>query len=219
LVAAVAFAVVAAACATSPPASPQATDLAPSPSPTIGSPPSVSIASSPPPASGLAASPSSSAGGSGQPTSPEPGLFALIGGDSKNGLTFRYDPDTTARVAVDPGLAADATALAIGLYTVTGQDPVADFAIVSIIRLRDPKPTDAWFRTYRDSYDASACAAAGGVARHAQTELAGRTVFIAGCAGGAFTYHVVVPAHAAVVSITAVGPGRLGERLAKDIEN
>ena len=44
-------------------------------------------------------------------------------------------------------------------------------------------------------------------------------MFIGTCAGGAFTYHVLLPAHGAVVSITGVGPGRLGERIAGDIEN
>lgn len=153
------------------------------------------------------------------PTRPDPGLFAIIGRAGTNGLTFQYDPDTTARVATDPGLERDASALAIGLYTVTGQTPVADYAIVSIVRLRDAQPDDAWFRAYRDSYDTSACAQAGGVARHAQTLISQRTVFIAGCTGGAFTYHVFLPAHGAVVSITAVGSGRLGERVAGAIEN
>jgi hypothetical protein len=149
----------------------------------------------------------------------DPRLFALIGGDAGTGLTFQYDPDTTARVAADPGLGADAAALAIGLYTPTGENPVTDYAIVSIVRLRNPKPDEAWFRSYRDSYDVSACAQAGGVARHAETQIAGRNVFIAGCTGGAFTYHVFVAAHGAVVSITSVGPGALGQRLANDIEN
>jgi len=192
------------------------TSLAPvSPAtPSSSSPSSPSLSGSP-------SSPSSSAtaGGSGQPAAPDPGLFAIIGGDADRGLIFQYDPDTTARVAADRGLAADATALAIGLYTIAGQDPVEDYAIVSIVRLRDATPDEAWFRAYRDSYDSSACAAAGGVARHAEAEIANRTVFIAGCAGGAFTYHIFLPAQGAVVSITAVGPGRLGERLANDIEN
>jgi hypothetical protein len=44
----------------------------------------------------------------------------------------------------------------------------------------------------------------------------GRTVFIGGCAGGAFTYHVRLDG-GIVVSLTAVGPARLGERLAADV--
>ena len=152
-------------------------------------------------------------------TAADPSLFAIVGADATKGLTFQYDGETTARVAADPGLARDASALAIGLYTVTGQAPASDYAIVSVVRLRDPHPDEVWFRAYRDSYDTSACAQAGGVARHAQTNIGGRTVFVAGCTGGAFAYHVFVPAHGAVVSITAVGPGRLGDRIAGAIEN
>ena len=55
--------------------------------------------------------------------------------------------------------------------------------MVSIVHLRDPAANDEWFRSYRDSYDESACAQAGGVARHAQTPMNGRTVYIGGCAG------------------------------------
>jgi hypothetical protein len=146
----------------------------------------------------------------------DPGLFAVIGGDSSDGLVFQYDPDTTATVAADPGLARDAVGLAIGLYTVRGQQPVVDYAVASVVHLRNPAADDEWFRSYRDSYDTSACAQAGGVARHAQTPMNGRTVFIAGCAGGAFTYHVRLE-QGIVVSLTAVGPGRLGDRLAADV--
>lgn len=146
----------------------------------------------------------------------DPDLFAVIGGDSADGLDFHYDPDTTATVATDPGLATDAVGLAIGLYTIRGQQPVVDYAIASIVQLRRPAADDEWYRSYRDSYDTSACAQAGGVARHAQTPMNGRTVFIGGCAGGAFTYHVRLE-QGIVVSLTAVGPGRLGDRLAADV--
>ena len=121
---------------------------------------------------------------------------------------------TAGRVASDKGLAKDASALAIGLYTVTGQQPVADYAITSIVKLRDPLANEDWFRAYRDSYDASACAQAGGVVRHAEAPIAGRQVFIGSCAGGAFTYHLRLDAQGLVISITGVGPGRLGERVA-----
>jgi hypothetical protein len=158
----------------------------------------------------------SSSSGPASSAEADPGLFAVIGGDSSTGLDFRYDPDTTAAVAADPGLARDAAGLAIGLYTVHGQEPVVDYAIASVLHLRNPAADDEWFRSYRDSYDTSACAQAGGVARHAQTSMNGRTVFIGGCAGGAFTYHVRLEG-GIVVSLTAVGPGRLGDRLAADV--
>jgi hypothetical protein len=185
--------------------------LDPSPAPS-SAPPS---ASSQPtlvatPARSLAGSPDASA-------EADPGLFALIGGDASE-LDFRYDPDTTGTVGADPGVAADATGIAIGLYTVRGQQPIQDYGIVSILQLRDPSRDGEWFRSYRDSYDESACAQAGGIARHSQTVLNGHTVFIGGCAGGAFTYHVRVRENALVVSITSVGPADLGVRLMGDVD-
>jgi hypothetical protein len=144
------------------------------------------------------------------------GLFAFIGGSSE-GLNFVYDPATTTQVAADPDLARNAVGLAIGLYTVTGQQPVQDFAIVSVVRLRDPSVGDDWYRAYRDSYDQAACAQAGGVDRHSEATIGTNDVFIGGCAGGAFTYHVRLESRGIVVSMTAAGPARLGERLAGDV--
>jgi len=146
----------------------------------------------------------------------DPGLFVVIGGSS-DGLNFVFDPDTTARVAADPDLARNAVGVAIGLYTVTGQQPVQDFAIVSVVHLRDPSVGDDWFRSYRDSYDEAACAQAGGVDRHSEATIGTNRVFIGGCGGGAFTYHVRLETRGIVVSITAAGPVRLGERLAGDV--
>jgi hypothetical protein len=196
--------------------------LDPSPAPATPSPSTVAPASPSTPLGSTSPSPSPSpsvsvAGSPGGSVAADPGLFAVIGGDSDQ-LDFRYDSDTTASVGTDPGVAADAKGLAIGLYTVRGQQPVTDYGIVSILQLRDPGRNEDWFRAYRDSYDESACAQAGGVARHAQTVMSGHTVFIAGCAGGAFTYHLRSRDGALVVSITSVGPADLGSRLAADVD-
>ena len=191
--------------------------VSPSPSPS----PSVSTPASPTEQASVAGpSPSAAPASASTPggATADPALFAAIPLEPADGLTFQYDADTTARVAADPGLARDASALAIGLYTVTGQQPVADYAIASIVKLRDPLASDDWFRTYRDSYDESACAQAGGVVRHAEAPIGGRPVFIGSCAGGAFTYHLRLASQGLVVSITGVGPSRLGERVAGLVE-
>lgn len=212
VVAPVAFALLVSACGLDPSPSPT------SPPPPSAASPSAATRSSPAPTG--AATPSSSSGASLPAAASDSSLIAAVLGPEQPGLTFAYDAETTGRVATDPGLVRDATALGIGLYTVTGQDPVADYAIVSVLRLRDPgTANDEWFRTYRDSYDESACAAAGGVARHAQSEMGSHTVFIGSCAGGAFTYHLRTKTDDLVVSITGVGPGRLGERLAAAVSD
>ena len=139
--------------------------------------------------------------------------FVPIGG---NGLVQSVDPDTTAQVAADPALRANATGLIIAVYTIAATASSAagsDIAVVSVVRLRDPSFGDDWFRDWRDSYDRSACANAGGVVRNAETEIATHQVFIGSCAGGSFTYHTRVADGAIVISITAVGPGHLGETI------
>jgi hypothetical protein len=138
--------------------------------------------------------------------------FAPPPGD---GIALSYDPDTTGDVAADPRLAPDVSALAIGLFTVIGQSPPEDFVVASVARLRDPSADEAWFRGWRDSYDASACATAGGVAGHAESVINGRTVFIGTCKAGAITYHVRLEGGSIVLSMTSVGPARLGERVLK----
>jgi hypothetical protein len=188
---------------------PAPTSAAPSPSPSeaIGSVASLPASTAP----SAAATPST-----GLAAEADPSLFAVIGGSS-DGLNFVFDADTTARVAADPDLARNAVGVAIGLYTVTGQQPVEDFAIVSVVHLRDPSVGDDWFRSYRDSYDEAACAQAGGVDRHSEATIGTNQVFIGGCKGGAFTYHVRLEPRGIVVSITAAGSARLGERLAGDV--
>ena len=187
------------------------------PAPTDGAP---SLASSQPTGSAAPTTstvpPATATPSTGLAVEADPGLFAFIGGSSE-GLSFVYDPDTTVHVAADADLAHNAVGLAIGLYTVTGQQPVQDFAIVSVVHLRDVSVGDDWFRSYRDSYDEAACAQAGGVDRHSEATIGTNRVFIGGCGGGAFTYHVRLETRGIVVSITAAGPARLGERLAGDV--
>jgi hypothetical protein len=88
--------------------------------------------------------------------------------------------------------------------------PAEDFAVVSVIRLRDPHADDAWFRAWRDSYDAAVCAQAGGVKRNSETAIGTHTVFVGSCAGGSFTYHTRIADGAIVISINSVGPANLG---------
>jgi hypothetical protein len=202
------------ACGSSTPSSPPipSTSSGPSGSSGASSPTSAGPASASPAAT--AAEPSTTASRSA--VEADPGLFAFMG-DAAGGLTFQYDTETTTRVAADPDLALNAVGLAIGLYTIPNQQPIVDFAIVSVVHLRDATVDDAWFRSYRDSYDTAACAQAGGVERHAESTIGANHVFIGSCAGGAFTYHVRLAAQPIVVSITAAGPARLGERLAGSV--
>ena len=155
---------------------------------------------------------------------PDPSLLDLVP-TSEAGATLTYDPETTASVAADPTLVADVNYLAIGLARPTGaaaDDP--NLAIVNVVRLRHPGVTtqaeaDAWFRAWRDTYDGAACAQAGGVARHAETDVAGVRVFIGGCANGSFTYHARIADGAMILSITSVGPDDLGRKIVEKLHS
>ena len=133
------------------------------------------------------------------------------------GLKLIYDADTTASVMADPTLARDASAIATGLATPTGQATPEEFVIVNAVRLRDPTKDEDWFRAWRDSYDAAACAQAGGVTGHAESVIQGRNVFIGSCANGVFTYHTRIGGGGTVLSLTSIGPSRLGEKLLEQI--
>ncbi len=86
-------------------------------------------------------------------------------------------------------------------------------AVVSVVQLRPGVFDDAFFRDWRDSYDAAACDAAGGVAGNAQAEIDGRDIYIGTCAAGAHTYHAYLEDASVVVSVTSVGDLRLGEQI------
>jgi hypothetical protein len=162
------------------------------------------------------------AGSSGQAAvNIDPGLLSFLP-VTGNGLLQTADPDSAATIAEDPVLRANASALMIATYvplsTGASAAPVEDFAVVSVVRLRDPSADDAWFRDWRDSYDAAVCAQAGGVSRNSQTDIGTHTVYVGACAGGSFTYHTRIAAGAIVISINSIGPANLGrtvmERLA-----
>ena len=146
------------------------------------------------------------------------GLLDVIP-DVGDGLELAFDAETTRQVAADPALATDAVGLAIALYRVPGAaDPANDLAVISVIRLRDPSIGEEAYRAWRDTYDASACAVAGGVAGNAQSTINGRVVYIGSCTGGVLTYHVRLRQGAIIVSVTSIGPMRLGEQVMKAIE-
>ena len=48
---------------------------------------------------------------------------------------------------------------------------------------------------------------------NAQATMSGRTVYIGTCEGGVHTYHVHLEGPDVIVSVNAVGDGRMGEQL------
>ncbi|MEO7664523.1 MAG: hypothetical protein ABIV26_05300, partial [Candidatus Limnocylindrales bacterium] len=62
-----------------------------------------------------------------------------------------------------------------------------------------------------------ACSQASGVAGHAEAQIDGRTVYIGTCGGGVRTYHAWLAPDGVMVSASAVGDRRLGERLVENL--
>ncbi len=122
------------------------------------------------------------------------------------------DPTTAGQIAADPTLATSAEAIAVALAIAPGASAGDDLAIVSVIRLREGVFSEAWFATWRATYDQSACEVAGGVKGvPTQVSIAGRATYVGTCAGDAQTYHVHLADPTLIVSITAAGPRHFGE--------
>jgi hypothetical protein len=122
-------------------------------------------------------------------------------------------PDAESAAAIE-NLPADVEALAIGLYIRAGSSTADDFAIVNVARLRSGVFEEGWFRSWRDTYDRGACEVAGGVAPGStEAEIGGHATHIESCQGGVHLYHVHLADPDRVISITAAGEGRFGERV------
>jgi hypothetical protein len=131
---------------------------------------------------------------------------------SIKGAPLVGNADGEAHDLTDPALAGEASALAAALVidTTTG-----DFAYVSVVRLRIGVYSDAYFESWRETFDEGACSQAGGVAQSsAEADIAGHHTFIGHCVGGILTYHVHLTQPGVgdiIVSISALGDLRFGQ--------
>jgi hypothetical protein len=134
-------------------------------------------------------------------------LLSILPADV-DGVPVAQEPDSFAQAAADPDFATNVGSAAFAIV-VDG----SDLASGVVARLRPGRYSDGLFRDWRDTYDAGACAQAGGVAGNAQADLGGRTVYIATCGGGLRTYHVYVPERDVIVSLFSLGDRKFGELL------
>ena len=134
--------------------------------------------------------------------------------DEVGGQPMQSDEVTAAEIADGGDLAPDIEAIAVALYIQPGSSTADDLAIVNVVRLRPGVFGEAWFRSWRTTYDAAACEIAGGVQPGAAvTAIGEHETHIGSCLGGVLTYHVHLTSPDRVVSITAAGEGRFGERV------
>jgi hypothetical protein len=190
----VAFAV--ASCTTN--GSPSPSTAVPTPTPTV--------------APSLAASPSGSPGAT-SPVALDPSLLSVLP-ESVDGIPVVESPEAETAALSDAELATVGSAMVAGIAVDAAS---GNFVFAAVVRLIPGVMDEGVFRDWRDSYDEGACSQASGVAGNAQAEIDGRTVYIGTCTGGARTYHVWLEAQGLIVSASAVGERRLGEKLMENL--
>jgi hypothetical protein len=161
--------------------------------------------------SGSPQTPSSATPSASSAASPIPTDDSLLGLLPRNldGLDRQVDASVNESIAGDADLAHLARAFATALYI----DPAtSEFAYVSVVRLQRPLSADE-SRSYRDSFDAAACAQAGGLVRTAEADIATHRAYIGTCGGGVRTYHVDLSGGGMILSVSEAGERRLAERL------
>lgn len=138
----------------------------------------------------------------------DPFLLKVLPASIK-GAPLVENAEAEAHDLTDPALAGQASALAAALAI----DPTtSDWAYVSVVHLRAGVFSDAYFKSWRETFDSGACSQAGGVAQNsAETEIAGHKTFIGHCVGGVLTYHVHLSPADVIVSISALGDQRFGQ--------
>jgi hypothetical protein len=128
---------------------------------------------------------------------------------SVKGAPLVENAEAEAHDLTDPALAGQASALAAALAIDT---TTSDWAYVSVVHLRVGVFSDAYFKSWRETFDSGACSQAGGVAQSsAEAEIAGHRTFIGHCVGGVLTYHVHLVPGDVIVSISALGAQRFGQ--------
>ena len=124
-----------------------------------------------------------------------------------SGQPINEVPEIEAQLVTDPSLlqSASSLAVALGINMTTG-----DFAYVAVIQLKPLVFGNAFYSSWRQSYDQGACSQSNGFKSAATTTIAGRQVFVGTCVGGALTYHVHLLGPDRLVSITSVGSAHFG---------
>lgn len=198
---ALAITIAVAACSTTPPTSTGTPGIGPASG-------SGATGSLEPPGS-FGAPPSSSSPDVASPVVVDPTLLTLLP-ESVEGFPVKEDIDEAAKALGDPTLARVASAVDAGVAVDAG---TGNFVLAWIVRLRPAAFNETAYRQWRDSYDEGACTAAGGVVGRAEAQIGGRKTYVTSCAAGLHTYHVSLQDQGILVSASAVGAGRFGEKL------
>jgi hypothetical protein len=138
----------------------------------------------------------------------DPALLALLPTEIA-GFPVERSTDVEEADAADPTIPAEVDRLSAAFVH---NDDLSNWAVATVVQIRPGVLSDAFLRSWRQSFDEGACEPAGGVTGTASTTIAGHQVDIGRCVEGVNTYHVRLPDDR-IVSITSVGPERYGEQL------
>jgi hypothetical protein len=135
------------------------------------------------------------------------GLLSLLP-PAVGGFVVRPFPEAETQAVTDPDLGRNVSRFATAFV---GDANGANWAYTAIVDVRPEARSDAFYRDWQESFDASACQPAGGVGGHTQVVIAGHDVERTACGGGVRTYHVRL-AGGVLLSISDLGDARLGEQ-------
>ena len=139
----------------------------------------------------------------------DPTLLAILPA-SVGGLAVAEFPDAERTASADPNLARNVSRVATAFV---GDPGGTNWAYAAVVDVRPEAETETFLRDWRDTFDESACARAGGVVGHATVVIGGRSVERASCGSSVRTYHVQITGTGLLVSISDLGDGRLGEQM------
>ena len=202
--------VVTAACgATAPTPIPAVTrSTVPASAATTAPSPSGSVASPSGPASGSASASASSGSGS---AVRDDSLLSILPPEVED-APVTVEGGSFDEAVRDPAFTQHVAKAAFAVVTTP-----TDLASGVVAQLRPRLLDDTFLADWRETYNESACAQAGGVATNAETTLDGRTVYITTCGGGLTVYHAAIPERDVIVSLFSIGEGRFGEQLMRDL--
>ena len=118
--------------------------------------------------------------------------------------------DEAAVALSNPAVADFASAVDAAVAVDTGN---GNLVSAYVVRVKPETFTADIFRQWRDSFDESACTAAGGVVGRAQAEIGGRNAYVTSCVAALRTYHLFIEEEDILISASSIGEGRFGEKL------
>lgn len=143
------------------------------------------------------------------PVTIDPSLLDLLPAEIGT-VPVHEDGDAAAQAVSDPALDLIATGVDSAVAVDAGN---GDLVLANVVRLRPGAFGAELYRQWRDTYDEGACAGSGGVAGHAEAQIAGRQTFVTSCVGSMHTYHLWLEGQGILISASSIGDDRFGEQL------